>query len=97
MFLKDLADKTRRGLRGRVEKDKSGGGLAYGYKVAQKINSEGEALKGDREIIEEQANIIRRIFEDYAYKNKSPKYRVRMDKTRCASFANYSSRFMGCC
>lgn len=27
MFLKDLADKTRRGLRGRVEKGKSGGGL----------------------------------------------------------------------
>ena len=73
MFLSDLADKTRRGLRGRVEQGKSGGGLAYGYKVAQKRNSEGEALKGDREIIEEQANVIRRIFEDYAYKNKSPK------------------------
>ena len=28
LFLKDLADKTRRGLRGRVEAGKSGGGLA---------------------------------------------------------------------
>jgi len=27
----------------------------------------------DREVIEGQANIIRRIFEEYAYKNKSPK------------------------
>ena len=73
IFLKDLADKTRRGLRGRVEKGKSGGGLAYGYKVVKKQNSEGEAIRGDREIIEEQATIIRRIFEDYVYKNKSPK------------------------
>ena len=32
LFLKDLADKTRRGLRGRVELGKSGGGLCYGYK-----------------------------------------------------------------
>ncbi|MFP3747674.1 recombinase family protein, partial [Achromobacter sp. SIMBA_011] len=33
LFLKDLADKTRRGLRGRVEDGKSGGGLCYGYDV----------------------------------------------------------------
>ena len=33
LFLKDLADKTRRGLRGRVELGKSGGGLSYGYRV----------------------------------------------------------------
>jgi site-specific DNA recombinase len=31
LFLKDLADKTRRGLRGRIEAGKSGGGLTYGY------------------------------------------------------------------
>ena len=30
LFLKDLADKTRRGLRGRVEAGKSGGGNSYG-------------------------------------------------------------------
>ena len=30
LFLKDLADKTRRGLRGRVEKGRSGGGLVMG-------------------------------------------------------------------
>ena len=35
LFLKDLADKTRRGLRGRVELGKSGGGLCYGYKVTR--------------------------------------------------------------
>jgi site-specific DNA recombinase len=31
LFLKDLAAKTHRGLRGRVEKGKAGGGLCYGY------------------------------------------------------------------
>jgi len=33
LFLKDLADKTRRGLRGRVETGHSGGGNCYGYAV----------------------------------------------------------------
>ena len=73
MFLKDLADKTRRGLRGRVEKGKSGGGLAYGYKVVKRFDVHGEAIKGDREIDETQAKIIRRIFKEYANDNKSPK------------------------
>lgn len=35
LFLKDLADKTRRGLRGRVEAGRSGGGLCYGYDVVR--------------------------------------------------------------
>lgn len=73
MFLKDLADKTRRGLRGKVENGKSGGGLAYGYKVAKHFDGNGEAIKGDREIDPVQADIVRRIFQEYAHNNKSPK------------------------
>ena len=73
MFLKDLADKTRRGLRGNVERGKSGGGLPYGYKVTKQFTSEGEAIRGDREVDEEQAGVVRRIFAEYAYKNRSPK------------------------
>ena len=42
LFLKDLADKTRRGLRGRVELGKSGGGLCYGYKVTRAGHQAGE-------------------------------------------------------
>ncbi|MBL4623170.1 MAG: recombinase family protein, partial [Immundisolibacteraceae bacterium] len=52
LFLKDLADKTRRGLSGRVMLGKSGGGLAYGYKVIKQFNAKGETIKGDREIDE---------------------------------------------
>ena len=43
LFLKDLADKTRRGLRGRVEAGKSGGGNAYGYDVVRGYRSERRA------------------------------------------------------
>ncbi len=39
LFLKDLAQKTPRGLRGRVEDGKSGGGLCYGYKVIKKLDA----------------------------------------------------------
>jgi len=66
LFLKDLADKTRRGLRGRVEQGKSGGGNAYGYTVVKQFDAHGEALRGDRTIHPEQADVVRRIFSDYA-------------------------------
>lgn len=72
LFLKDLALKTHRGLRGRVEKGKAGGGLCYGYKVVKKFDAEGEPIRGDREIIPEEAATVRRIFREFAA-GKSPK------------------------
>ncbi len=72
LFLKDLADKTRRGLRGRVERGKSGGGIAYGYEVVKRFDLEGNPLRGDRSINEDQAAVVRRIFKDYA-RNQSPR------------------------
>jgi DNA invertase Pin-like site-specific DNA recombinase len=33
LYVKQLAEKTRRGLRGRVEKGRSAGGKSYGYDV----------------------------------------------------------------
>ncbi len=64
LFLKDLADKTRRGLRGRVELGRSGGGLCYGYRV-QRATHDG-AGAGEREIVPADAEVIRRIFRDCA-------------------------------
>jgi DNA invertase Pin-like site-specific DNA recombinase len=66
LYLKDLADKTRRGLRGRIEAGKSGGGNSYGYDVVKKIGDNGEPVRGDRQINPQQAAIVKRIFEDYA-------------------------------
>jgi DNA invertase Pin-like site-specific DNA recombinase len=65
LFIKDLADKTRRGLRGRVEDGKSGGGNSYGYDVVKKFDAHGEPIRGDRMINQAQAAVIRRIFADY--------------------------------
>jgi len=60
LFLKDLADKTRRGLRGRVEAGSSGGGLTYGYDVVASLER-----RGARKLNEPQAAVVRRIFADY--------------------------------
>lgn len=65
LFLKDLADKTRRGLRGRVEAGKSGGGKCYGYDVVKKFDAAGDLIRGDRAINDAEAEVIRRIFKDY--------------------------------
>ena len=66
LFLKDLADKTRRGLRGRVEAGKSGGGNAFGYDVVRRYDRNGEPARGDRTINGAEAAIVREIFSRYA-------------------------------
>jgi site-specific DNA recombinase len=72
LFLKDLAAKTHRGLRGRVEKGKAGGGLCYGYDVVKRTDSEGEPVRGERRINEAEAVVVRRIFREFAA-GKSPR------------------------
>ena len=72
LFLKDLADKTRRGLRGRVEAGKSGGGNSYGYEVVRHFDEQGKAITGDRKVVDAEAEVIRRIFRDFAC-GKSPR------------------------
>jgi site-specific DNA recombinase len=66
LFLKDLAAKTRRGLRGRVEAGKSGGGNSYGYDVVRGMEPDGTPITGQRTINEPQAEIVRRIFAEFA-------------------------------
>ena len=66
LFLNDLADKTRRGQRGRVEKGKAGGGLCYGYDVVRTIGADSQPTTGERVVNEVEADVIRRIFDEYA-------------------------------
>jgi site-specific DNA recombinase len=72
LFLKDLADKTRRGMGGRVEKGKSGGGLCYGYDVLRQFDAYGEPIRGERQINPKEAEVVQRIFQDYL-DGKSPR------------------------
>ena len=66
LFIKDLAAKTHRGLKGRALAGKSAGGKAYGYKNVIKLSPNGEAIRGERTIDAQEAKVVRRIFSDYA-------------------------------
>ena len=72
LFLKDFAMKTHRGLQGRVEKGRSGGGFCYGYDVMKRLDVNGDPVTGERSINEPEAEIIRRIFREFA-SGKGPK------------------------
>jgi site-specific DNA recombinase len=65
LFLNDLAHKTRRGQRGRVEAGKIPGGNSYGYQIVRRVLDDRSVTTGEREIDAEQAAIIRRIFKEY--------------------------------
>ena len=66
LYLKDLALKTHRGLRGKIEAGKSGGGNAYGYQVVRGFGADGAVIAGDREIHPDEAALVRRIFQEFA-------------------------------
>ncbi len=69
LYLEDVADKTRRGLAGRIEQGKSAGGLSYGYR--RPLDERGDPIKGKLEIDEAHAAVVMRIFKEYAG-GKSP-------------------------
>jgi len=71
LFLKDLAKKTHRGLRGRVEKGYSAGAVGYGYRMVRRLSSEGELVRGEREVDAIEALVVERIFNEFAA-GKSP-------------------------
>lgn len=61
LFLKDLAQKTRRGQIGRVKAGRIPGGRCYGYDVVQAVDD-----RGRRTINTLEAQIVQRIFTEYA-------------------------------
>ena len=66
LFLKDLAAKTHRGLRGRVEAGQSAGGRAFGYDVVRQSDADGEPIRGKRTVDAAEAATVRRIFSMFA-------------------------------
>ena len=63
-YISDLKEKTHRGQLGRARAGKIPGGLAYGYEVIPP--PAGATGAGERRIIPGEADIVRRIFRDYA-------------------------------
>ena len=59
MFREDNARKVRRGLEGRIRQGLSAGGRAYGYRPDP-------ARRGQLVVIEDEAEVIRRIFRSFA-------------------------------
>ena len=59
LYLADLANKVRRGMDGVVRDGRHAGGRAYGYRPVP-------GKPGELEIVEHEAEIIRRIFSEYA-------------------------------
>ncbi|RHW18165.1 recombinase family protein [Sphingomonas gilva] len=63
---KELAHNIKRAQRGRVAEGRAPAGLAYGYRTANRIDDRGRFIRGLREIDPDEAEVIRRIFREYA-------------------------------
>lgn len=79
LYLDDLRDKTHRGLTGRALKGFSAGGLPYGYVVTS---------TGERAICEPQAEIVRRIYDEYAAGKSSREIASRLNANDIKSARN---------
>ena len=64
-YLEDLAQKTHRGLAGRIRNGKSAGGNSYGYDIVRAIKDDGSITTGERSINPYEAEVVLRIFNDY--------------------------------
>lgn len=66
IFLKHLVDKTVRGMEAAVLAGRFAGRRAYGYKRVVRLDARGEPIRGLLEIDAGQAEIVRRIFVEFA-------------------------------
>lgn len=83
LFLNDLAEKTHRGLRGRVEDGKSAGGLCYGYRVVKTWNG-ATVTTGEREIVPEEARVVEWIFREFVAGNSPKQLAKSLNRKRVA-------------
>ncbi|WP_417825054.1 recombinase family protein [Thalassospira lucentensis] len=70
LYLKDLSDKTHRGVVSAVLRGGVPGGNTYGYELVRTFDERGEPIRGKRQIIESEAATVRKIFELYQSGNK---------------------------
>ncbi|WP_267378100.1 MULTISPECIES: recombinase family protein [unclassified Sphingomonas] len=63
---KDLAHRVRRGHVGNINQGRAASGIAYGYRRVPHLDERGEPVRGLREIEPDQAEIVQRIYHEYA-------------------------------
>lgn len=73
LFLQDLGHKVRRGMTGVVADGRHAGGRAYGYRP--KLGAPGEM-----EIQEDEADVVRRIFREYAAGRKPREIAIGLNR-----------------
>ena len=66
IFLKNLQDKTIRGMQAAILAGRFAGGRAYGYVRAHVLDAAGQPVRGVLEIAPAQAEIVRRIYREFA-------------------------------
>lgn len=82
LFIRDLAQKVRRGQRGRIEQGRSAGGLSYGYDVVRELGPDGELDRGRRAINEQQAAVVRGIFDAFLAGESPRAIAARLNRER---------------
>jgi DNA invertase Pin-like site-specific DNA recombinase len=65
LYLKDLSDKTHRGMVAAVLRGSVPGGRTYGYDIVRGLDENGGLLHGKRKIVPGEAETIRKIFTLY--------------------------------
>jgi site-specific DNA recombinase len=70
LYREDNAHKVRRGQAGRVKQGLAGGGLTYGYAAVS-------GKSGERVIVEAEAQVIRRIFQELCGWSNASRNRAR--------------------
>lgn len=65
-FSKNLGLKVKRGQAGTVRDKRHPAGLAFGYRKANRLDDNGDFVRGLRDIDAEQADVVRRIFAEIA-------------------------------
>jgi site-specific DNA recombinase len=79
MFLSNLQKKTIRGMEAAVLAGRFAGGRAYGYRKVARVDSRGEVVRGLLEIDQQKADVVRRIFSDFASGLSSGEIAIRLN------------------
>ncbi len=66
IYRRNIAEKVRRGLAGRVRDGITVGRPPYGYEAWYGVDASGLPIRGRRRIVPEKAAVVLRIFEEYA-------------------------------